>query len=269
MASAPQFAARGVGDVADADADTVPATQGAAAPSSSGIGRWLIGGLVVAAGVVAAAAAANSAKNRRDAQNQPAQPQQLAQQLACAPGHTLVNGFCQQIPPQFPPQACNAPQVLQNGQCITPPGAATGVWIIPVITLLVSMNGQLGILSGPNQGTYAGWSYRLTWCHAGAPPNCIDFKTMLSYTPKDALEDRELPKTAAAADNAMWREVQRINEALYRRGRAGYPPAAIFTSIIDASIRDGLAAKNVAVAVLAARARLANAGFPVDVAGTP
>ena len=135
--------------------------------------------------------------------------------------------------------------------------------------MLVSMNGQLGILSGPNQGTYAGWSYRLTWCHAGAPSNCIDFKTMLSYTPQDALEDRELPKTAAAAANAMWREVQRINEALYKRGRAGYPPAAIFTSIIDASIQEGLAAKSVAVAVLAARARLATAGFPVDVASTP
>ena len=164
IASASQFAARGVGDVVEADADTAPATPATtgAAATSSGVSGWFIGGLAVAAGVVAAAVAANNAKNRRNAQNaqqqaqsQPQlQPQPAPPQLTCAAGYVVMNGTCQVRAPEcalplvlrngecvpqlyiglpkpipVPPSPCAAPLVLQNGLCVALPVARVPVQI--------------------------------------------------------------------------------------------------------------------------------------------
>jgi ankyrin repeat protein len=169
------------------------------------------------------------------------------------------------LPPASPvPGPLPSPVNVVDTAPVKPVGIATGPTIIPQITLLQSLNGQMSILSGPNQGTYGGRSYRLSWCGVGSGSGCIDFKTMASYTPQDVLEDRESTNAIDTAARAIFGEVQKLNVAIYKGGRAAYPSQSAFTRIIDESIREGIAAKSIATAVLSARARFAAAGFPVD-----
>ena len=240
---------------ADSVAAPKPQDVPAPVPEKTSWNKWLIGGAVVAATVVGAVVLDALVKEQKKKNEQNAGGLQ--------PAPNVVSGLLP-VPVAPPVVACTAPQVLKNGACTTVAAAPPTVHIIPLIVMQWTRNGQLTILSGPKAGTYVGWSYRLSWCGAGSAPGCIDFKTIASFSPQDVLDDYEATKAIDQAARAMLDEVSKINAAVYRRGRPSYPSQAIFTGIIDSAIREGIAAKSVPAAVLAAKSRLSAAGYSVD-----
>lgn len=121
------------------------------------------------------------------------------------------------------------------------------------------MTGRLDILSGPNMGSYQGWSYQAQLCSGGH--NCISVGPPVEVTAQDQVDDKEILGEAKKIINVVLTE---LGQLLYDMIKAKIvPPQSVINSVIDKAIRDGLAAKNVAVGMNSATAGFAAAGFPV------
>jgi hypothetical protein len=127
-----------------------------------------------------------------------------------------------------------------------------------------NMTGRLDILSGPTMGSYQGWSYQAQLCSGGY--NCISVGPPVEVSAQDQIDDKEILGEAQKIIKVVLAELGQLLRDMM--SAKIIPPQSVINSVIDKAIRDGLAAKDVAVGLNSAKAGFAAAGFPVEGVGS-
>ncbi len=153
------------------------------------------------------------------------------------------------------------------------PDAAKGAasfFIRPRLIVESSRNGSLTILSGPDAGTYVGWSFAAKLCY-GSDYNCVSVGPAVSYTPQDVLEDPELAQDVSgkvsriiAAVNQLVGEALTANPSITNEQLESAIAAAIEAGVAADSIDAGLSSVRSALSTLGASGTIAATAATVD-----